>query len=404
MIEKFIFPGRAKSIFIACSLVGLVLVLIGAFTGHDPEGTRFWTNFLLTNFYFTAISVLSVAWIAINHQAKAGWSAAFKRIPEAVGTYLPVGLIGMLIMLLFSFVNFGGHANGFKAIYEWMNADEVAKDEVLKGKSGFLNIGFFSVRIVAYFALWIFFARFFRRNSIKEDAEGGLKYYNRTTYHSATFLPIFGLTFCLAAFDWLMSTEPHWYSTIYGVNVFASALVGFLSMTIIIMTLLRRAGYMQFINDSHYHDIGKMMFGFSIFWTYTWVAQFLLIWYANLPEETPYYLRRMHEGWWYLFFGSWAINFLLPLLGLMTRNAKRRTNYMFVVAILLLIGRYTDWYLATMPGTAGAQKVAGFGALEIGFFLFFGGIFGFVVGTSLTKANLVPVNHPFLGESLHHDI
>jgi hypothetical protein len=199
-----------------------------------------------------------------------------------------------------------------------------------------------------------------------------------------------------------MSTEPKWYSTIYSVNVFASALVGILSLTVLIAVLLKKDNYMPYVNDNHFHDLGKFMFGFSIFWCYTWLAQFLLTWYANIPEESIYYLRRMHGNWDYLFFANFTLNFVVPFLGLMTRNAKRKYNYLVVIAVLLLAGRYLDWYLASMVGAVGAD--AGFGFYEIGFFLMFGGIFAYTVAYHLSKANLVPVNHPYLEESLHHQI
>ena len=402
MIEKFNFTSRAKSILISLIVVGLALVIVGTLTQKGENNSRFWANFLLSNFYFTAISVLSVAWMAIQYQAKASWATGFKRVSEAMSSYLPFGLVAMLVLVLFSFVKIGGHDSGAKALYQWMNADEVKKEEVLQGKSAFLNFGFFAIRVLVYYTIWILFARMYRKHSLKEEAEGGLKYYNKSSYMSAAFLPLFGLSFCLAAFDWLMSTEPKWYSTMFGVNVFASSLVGFCSVTVIIITLLKRANYLSIINDNHYHDLGKFMFGFSIFWTYTWFAQFMLIWYANLPEEIVYFTKRMEGNWRYLFFGNLCINFFVPFLGLMTRNAKRMYNYLFVMAILLLVGRYTDWYLAIMRGTAGDQ--AGFGPMEIGFFLFFGGVFGYVVGNALTKANLIPVKHPLLEESIQHDI
>lgn len=411
MTEKFVFSNKARTTAIAISAVGLVLVIIGLFF-HSGQNVRFWANFLLGNFYFTAVSVTAVAWIAINYIANAGWHTALKRIPEAMSGYLPIGAAGMLILVIASF--FGHHDQGLYAIYEWLHLDADGylvhhdgarvKDAVLQGKSGFLNLSFFLIRMAIFFVLWIAFRTMLRRFSLKEDVEGGLDNHNKSIRASAVFIAVFALSFSFASWDWLMSIEPHWYSTIYGVNIFAGAFVTTITIIAITVILLQRAGYMPYINDSHIHDLGKFMFGISIFWTYTWVSQFLLIWYANLPEETPYYLRRLQGGWKYVFFLNLTVNFIVPFLALMTRNAKRSRNYLLVVALIMLCGRFLDWYLAIMPGSAANAHQAGFGFYEIGFFLFFGGIFAFVVGTKLAKANLSPVNHPYLEESLHHEI
>jgi hypothetical protein len=146
------------------------------------------------------------------------------------------------------------------------------------------------------------------------------------------------------------------------------------------------------------------MFGFSIFWTYTWISQFLLIWYANLPEETPYYMKRLHGAWYYIFFLNFIVNFIFPFLALMMRDQKRIWSYLIIVGGLLLLGRYTDFYLLIMPGTAAAHHQAGLGFYEFGFFLLYAGIFAFTVCRELAKANLAPINHPYLEESMHHEI
>mgnify|MGYP001627361501 CR=1 FL=1 len=409
MTEKFVFSNKARTTALAISAIGLILVIIGLFY-HSGQNVRFWANFLLSNFYFTAVSVTAVAWIAINYIANAGWSAALKRIPEAISGYLPIGAAAMLIMIVVSFID---HHNGLYAIYEWLHLDadgylhhhgEKVKDTVLEGKRGYLNFTFFLIRMVLFFVLWILFRTLFRRFSLKEDVEGGLRNHNNSIKASAVFIAVFALSFSFAGWDWLMSIEPHWYSTIYSVNIFAGAFVTTITIITITVILLQRAGYMQYINDSHVHDLGKFMFGISIFWTYTWVSQFLLIWYANLPEETPYYLRRLQGDWKYLFFLNLTINFIFPFFALMMRNSKRTRNYLLGVAVVLLCGRFIDWYLAIMPGSAAQAHQAGFGFYEIGFFMLFGGIFAFIVGTKLSKANLAPVNHPYLEESLHHEI
>lgn len=405
--ERFNFTGRAKALFLGISGLGLLLIILGLLV--SPDNTRFWASFLFGNFYFTAISITAVAWIAVNYLAKAGWGTVLKRIKEAMGSYFIVGGIGFAVLIIATF--FGEHS-GMHAIYEWTHLDSkgylhhenghVEYDHVLFGKSGYLNMTFFIIRNIIYFGAWYVFYRTLRRNSLEEDNGLSLKPYNRSFKLSAGFLPFYGVTFCLFAIDWAMSLEPHWYSTMFEVNVFAGALVSNFTIIALIAFLLKRNGYMEYVNENHFHDLGKLMFGFSIFWTYTWVGQFLLIWYANLPEETPYYYVRMHNNWEPLFWMNLILNFVGPFLMLMMRDSKRRYKWLIFVGSLMLVGRFIDWFLVIMPGAAGDHAAIGF--YEIGFFLFFGGIFAYTVANRLASANLVPKNHPYLGESLHHEI
>jgi len=396
--QQFNFTGKTKTTFLGIAALGAILVAIG-FVATPAPMARFWANFMLSNFFFTAIAILSLAFICIKYAAKAGWASGFKRLTEAFSGYLPISFAFFIIIIIASFI---GDHNGFKSLYEWMDKDIVANDKILQGKSAYLNFNGFVIRIVVYFGLWIFFRRMFRMFSLKEDQQGGLLYFEKSNYWSVVFLPIFGLTFCFSAFDWFMSTEPHWFSTIYAVNVFAGSLVALCTVTVISLTLLRRNGYFEWITENHFHDLGKFMFGFSIFWAYTWVAQFLLIWFANLPEEIPYYLRRLQGNWQILFFTNFGINFILPLLALMMRDGKRLPWFLITVGGLLLCGRFIDWYLLIMPGTVGVAS--GFGFYEVGFFVFFAGIFGYSTCYQLSKAGLLPVNHPYIEESLSYEI
>jgi hypothetical protein len=401
--------SKAKTYAYALSGIGLVLLLIGYFIA-SPESrpARFWSSFLLGDFFFIAISITAVLWMAVNYLANAGWGTVLKRIQEAIGGYFIVGGIGLLILIIASFI---GDHSGMKAIYEWTHVDangilhhegKSEFDYVLMGKRGYLNLTFFIIRQIVYIGAWYWFYHAFRKNSLAEDKELTLKYYNSSYKFSAGFLPFYAVTFCLFSFDWAMSLEPHWYSTMYGVNVFAGALVGMFTVTSIIAFLLKKNGQLPEVNENHFHDNGKLMFGFSIFWTYTWVGQFLLIWYANLPEEVPYFYLRMHHSWAPLFWLNLILNFVAPFILLMMRNSKRNYNWLIFVGCLIIIGRFIDWFLLIMPGAAG--DYAHVGLIEIGMWLFFAGIFAFVVIRRLAAAPLVPINHPFLQESLHHEI
>lgn len=366
----------------------------------NPNETRFWANYLLSNFYFLGICLFAVAWIAIQYMATAGWFIALKRIPEAMGGYIPVMLVSMLVFMIF----------GAKHVYCWLDLHSTVffdnknheQLEILKGKSGFLNQSAFMIRFAVYFLIWIFFSMQYRKYSKNEDMEPGFKWYKKSYVLSCFFLPLFGLSFCLAAFDWLMSIEPLWYSTVFGVYIFVGSFVSCMCIIVIIATLLKRAGYMSYVNSNHFHDLGKFMFGFSVFWQYIWVAQFLLIWYANLPEEIHHFYFQMHGNWFPLFIANILINFATPFFMLIMRDAKRTNAWLVSIASIMLCGRYVDWYLVVMPGSVGND--AGFGLMEIGFMLFYIGVFAYTVAYGLSRANLVVKNHPLVAESLHHSI
>jgi len=407
MIEKFNFSSRAKTIFIAIGAIGLALIIIGTIS-EKGEHVRFWANFLLCNFYFLSFSVIAVAWMSIQYLAKASWAVALKRIPEAISGYMIVGIVATIVMFIASFVTMDGQKMGEYSIYSWLHIDnpDILHDRILTGKRALLNFWTFNIITFVLLGVWYYARQKYRNASLREDREGGLEFYNKQSKYSAAFLPFFGLSICLFIFLWLMSTEPKWFSTMFAVNIFVGGLVSTICTMLVITFILKKNNYMGYVNNNHFHDMGKFMFGFSIFWMYTWVSQFLLIWYANMNDEIVYYLARMHGKWAILFWANIIINFILPFLGLMMREAKRQYNYIIVVACLMLVGRYIDWYLAIMPGTAGAEGVnqAGFGFYEIGFFMFFAAMFAYTVAYKLSKANLVASNHPFLEESFHHEI
>jgi len=403
--EKVVFSGKGKGIALGISAVGLILVLVAVFARPSgvPEemyNTRLWANFLLSNFYFTAIAATSVLIIAIQYLANAGWFTALLRIPQAISAWLPFAFVSFLIIILSSLVSNHG---GMYYLYVWSHLDEVKKSELLTAKQPWLNMPFFAIRMIIYFGLWILISRMYVKQSRLEDANGGILNFNRSWKLSAYALPAYGVTFSMACWDWLMSLEPEWYSTMYMVNVFASAFVLTWVVIALIAMILQSNGHMKFINENHYHDLGKFIFAFSVFWAYTWVGQFLLIWYANLPEEIKYFKYRWATyNWHMLWLTNLIMNFVFPFLFLMMRNAKRRTWSLGFAGVILLMCKYSDWYLLVMPKIVG--NAAGFGFPEIGFFLLYLGLFAFVVGNALSKANIAPLNHPYLGESLHHEI
>lgn len=364
--------------------------------GHAPGWqARLYAVLWHNSIFFTGISLIGIFFVAVQYVAWAGWSVTVKRIPEAFGSFLPVTFVVMLITFLL-----GGHD-----IFHWTHTDVVAEDPILKGKSSFLNTPFFIVRLVLFFGLWYMIWRIIRGYSLKEDAEGGLNFYNKSINISAVFLIIFGVSTSVVAWDWTMSINPHWYSTLFGWYHFASWWVSGLSTVTLTILILKEKGHMPFVSQNHLHDLGKFMFAFSIFWTYLWVAQFLLIFYANIPEEIIYFKERMHlyDGHYrLLFFFNIIINFLFPFLFLMTRDAKRHNILLKIAAIGLLMGHWLDFYLMIMPGVT--KGTSGFGFLEFGALITFASAFIYMISTQISKAGLLAKNHPMLQESLHHDI
>ncbi|WP_377047715.1 quinol:cytochrome C oxidoreductase [Rufibacter quisquiliarum] len=343
--------------------------------------------------------------MAIQYVAYAGWSVVIKRVPEALGSYLLVGGVIMLLVFLLPII-FTGH----NTLMHWTDhaLTEVGNpkyDPIIAGKSGFLNVPFYTIRMIAYFTLWFLFFKWLRKESLAEDLNGGLNHYNKSIRLGATFLVIFGVTSSMSAWDWVMSIDTHWFSTMFGWYVFASWWVSGLAAITLTVIFLKQNGYLKMVTSNHLHDLGKFVFGFSIFWTYIWFSQFMLYWYANIPEEAIYFIERLggnnnHYTW--IFFFNLFINFAFPFLVLMTRDAKRQMLVLKIVCIAILIGHWFDFYMMIMPGTMRAES--GFGLIEIGTALTFLGIFLVRYTKELTKASLVPVNHPFLEESVHHHV
>jgi len=256
--------------------------------------------------------------------------------------------------------------------------------------------------MIIFFALWILFTRLLRKNSLQEDLTGPdniMVLFNKSELYSKIFIFIFAITFSFSAFDWIMSIDAHWYSTIFALkNIVAAFLHGVSILTLIIFILFSK-GYFPFLNKYHLHDFSRYIFMLSIVWGYFWFAQFMIIWYGNIPEETVYYFVRWQEGWKILFFLEIGLNWALPFLILLPVKTSRNIKVITVVILFLIVGQYIDLYVQVIPGTTGLLK---FGWIEAGLLLGFIGLFAFVVATALSKAKLIPSGHPYLEESLNH--
>ena len=400
--------------------IGLVLLIVGCIIMANSSGghhgaeehgantshhaitwvNRLMANLWLNNVYFTGASVIGLFFLAVQYVAYAGWSVPIKRILEALTAYLPIGGVVMLAVFFI----------GQHQLFHWTDQslydiNSPNYDPIIAGKAAFLNVPFYVIRTIIYFVAWIGFAWWLRRQSIAEDINGGLEYYHRSIRISAIFLVIFGVTSSTSAWDWVLSIDTHWFSTMFGWYVFSSWFITGLAAITLIAVYLKQNGYLPILNANHLHDLGKFMFAFSIFWTYIWFSQFMLYWYANIPEEVIYFNERMgayEDHYTPIFFANLIINFAFPFLVLMTRDAKRQMIILKIVCIAILFGHWLDFYLMIMPGTLRGES--GFGLIEIGGALMFLGVFLIAVTRALTRASLIPVNHPFLEESIHHTV
>jgi hypothetical protein len=378
-------------------IITLILILIGALTflfGINSDSVRTWANYLIVNYYFLSLSLGAAFFLAIQSISQSGWSAAFKRVPEAMMAYIPFAAVFFLLLY------FGVHD-----LYSWSHGETVANDPLLQHKSVYLNVPFFFFRLIVFFILWIIFTGIMRRISLSEDMLNPADHasaqalFNKNELFSKIFLFIFAVTFSLSAIDWIMSLEAHWYSTIFALkNLVAAFLHGTSILTLIIFILYKR-GYFYFLNEYHLHDFARYIFMLSIVWGYFWFAQFMIIWYGNIPEETAYYFIRWNEGRKVLFFLEIGLNWGIPFLVLLPVKTSRNLTVISIVILFLIIGQYVDLFMQIIPGTTGQLK---FGWIEAGLFLGYAGLFALVVALSLGRAKVIPANHPYIEESLNH--
>lgn len=365
---------------------------------HHQKANRPWANLMVNNFFFLALALGALFFLAIQYAAQAGWSIVVTRVMEAMAQYIAIPVLIMLILIVAG-LNHSHH------LWHWMaegimDPTSSNYDELLKGKEGFLNGPFFIARTVIYLIGWAGFAFLIRKMSLKLEADPNAgKKWKKMRNYSAGFLVFFAVTSSTSAWDWIMSIDPHWFSTLFGWYIFAGIFVSALTAMTLIVIYLRSKGYMPEVNDSHLQDLAKFMFAFSIFWTYLWFSQFMLIWYSNIPEEVTYYMARWGE-YKGLFFTMLVMNFAFPVLVLMSRDAKRNIGFVITAGIVMIIGHWLDVFILINPGSVGEHW--SLGLTDIGTFLGFAGLFLFVVFSSLAKAKLMPKGHPMLKESEHH--
>jgi len=390
----FTIDKKAKNFTMALMAIGLIALIFGFVS--NPHGA--WPALLFNTYFYIGIAVFGVFFVALQYVAEAGWSIVLKRVPEAIMAALPVFSLIMLFIMVASIMH-------WNHIYHWlhegiMTVGHEDYDAIIAGKEAYLNASFFIIRTIIYLLGWNYFAKKLRALSVLEDKEGGTAIHFRGVSTSAWFMVFFAVTSAMASWDWIMSIDTHWFSTIFGWYVFAEwCAIGF--TTVLLFTLyLKRQGYLADVNENHIHDLGKWIFAFSLVWTYIWFSQFMLIWYANIPEEVTYFTARLEvENYKFLFWFSMIINFIAPIILLMSRDAKRNNGRLIFVGCIILLGHWLNSYLLVTPGTLGTHGHIGF--TEVGIGLGFGGLLIYLVLNALTKEPLETKNHPFLDESKH---
>jgi hypothetical protein len=356
----------------------------------DPP--RMWANWLLVSYYALTIALGGLCFVAIHYASGATWAVAVRRVPEALAAVIPAAAIGVAAVLLLR-----------PELYPWTDANfGAAPDAALGFKRAWLDRPFFVARAVMYAVVWTIFAWAIRRHSrLQDDGHDGRRTASNRRL-SGIFLAVFAITFSFAAFDWVMSLEPEWYSTIFGVYHFAGLLLAALAAVVLLALWLERSGPLAgVLHNDHLHDFGKLVFAFSTFWAYIWFSQYMLIWYANIPEETTYFIARTHGGWFVFFVVNVVLNWLVPFAVLIRRDAKRDRRVLAGIAVVLLVGRWVDLYVMILPPIVGEDPLPG--VCEAGVLAGGMGLFGLVLARVLQAAPIVPIGDPDLPASLQYE-
>ena len=402
--QQFEIPAGYKKWTLGFLAVGILALVLGFFVlgiGKDEHAqTRFWAVLLQNSLFFLMICNSAMFFICATTLAMGSWITTFRRVPEAISSLVPI--LGILALIVFACIIFGDKYH----IYPWLDKNAVATDRVLNYKKGFLNPVFFLVWTIFTLCTWSFVGWKMRQLSRETDerplSENQARQFTwKNTIWGSVYIVFFALTVGSSIpWLWIMSIDAHWFSTMYSWYTFGSTFVSGIALMGLFVIYLKNQGYLEYTNDEHLHDIGKFIFAFSIFWTYLWFAQFMLIWYANIPEETIYFKARLQGSYRGIFWLNLIVNFVAPILILMTRGSKRNYTIMTFMCVLILLGHWLDFFQMVMPGTVGEHYNLGW--YEWGILALFIGLVMHFVGKSLTKSPMVPKYHPFLKESIMH--
>ncbi len=385
--------GHARMLLAA----GVLLLVASLLIGYTTDRVRFLHAYLTAYVWGLGIVLGALLFVMIQHLTRAGWSVVVRRIAEHVAGTM------WLMALLFVPIAVGDH----DLYHHWVDMDAHPEDLVLQGKKPYLNVGFWFLRAGIYFAIWISLAMFFKRASLAQDKSGDARLTLRMARVAAPCTLLLALTATFASIDWIMSLDPHWFSTIFGVCYIAGGLMALMALLALLCMFLGRQGYLkEAVTTEHYHDMGKLMFAFMVFWAYTNFSQYILIWYANLPEETGFFAHRTEGNWRWMGTLLLVGHFFVPFVFLMSRHIKRNRYTLALAAIFMLGMHWIDMLFLVMPNwhpTGEGHHAPGYHWHFLDFTCLFG-IAALIVGATLTtlrRTPLVPERDPRLAESLH---
>lgn len=381
--------GRTAGPLKVMGLGCLILAAVIAVVSGDSGG--FWSAWLHNWLFAITVGLGALLFVAIQHLTKAGWSVVVRRVAECLS--VTIGPVAWLSVPVLIALLVGSHS-----LFVWNDTAHVAEDPILSGKTAWLNAPFFVIRTVIYLGVWWWIALQFYAGSVRADGDDSGGLLTRLRARSGPWLIALGITVTLASFDWIMSLDPHWFSSILGVYLFASAMVAGLAALTLVVLALRRAGLLQQVTVEHLHDLGKLLYGFNCFWAYIAFSQYLLIWYANIPEETGWFYHRQIHGWAEVSIALVALHFVLPFFGLMSRGAKRHAPTLAFWSVVLLVANWIDLYWLIMPSVA-ARSISP-GLMDVLLACGFVALTASAFVSAAAGQSLIPRNDPLLSESL----
>ncbi len=374
-------PAGTTTLFKWLAVVGAASFVLGLL--FAPQ--RAWSSFLLVNIGLLGMGLGAALFITLQYVCGAHWAVAIRRVPEAMCGILPWAAIGILLTLIAG-----------KSLFPWTSEHPHGMKGII------LDYTFVVARAVVLLGLWLWLVKAIVARSRLQDQTASVELSASNKRLSAVFLVVFGLTFWMASFDWVMSLEPEWFSTMYGVYHFAGLFLGALAAITLLVIWLQHVGPLRdVLTHEHLHDLGKLLFGFSTFWMYIWFSEYMLIWYANFPEETGHFIRRQTGAWGPLFVANMCVTWLIPFFALLPKPAKRSPSMLVKVSCLILVGRWLDLYLLIYPSTVGSESVT-FGIWELGMAVGAPGLFMLIFVRRFRSAAPVPIADPMLEASLHH--